>query len=69
MQPTVVEKIRTALVNNSDALIASIGQGAEYTRRYDGMRFLTAIADKDYNPVRGMYRVAGYPEYSDFIGE
>ncbi|MNE49934.1 hypothetical protein D3C80_1444890 [compost metagenome] len=56
-------------MNNSDALIASIGQGAEYTRRYDGMRFLTAIADKDYNPVRGMYRVAGYPEYSDFIGE
>ncbi|NLY33758.1 MAG: phosphate/phosphite/phosphonate ABC transporter substrate-binding protein [Alcaligenaceae bacterium] len=65
----VVEKMRTAIGENSDALIASIAQGADHVKRYNGMRFLTQITDKDYDPVRAMYRTAGYPEYSDFIGE
>jgi len=65
----VVEKVRNAIGQNSDALIASIAQGADHVKRYDGMRFLTQITDKDYDPVRAMYRTAGYPEYSDFIGE
>lgn len=65
----VVEKVRKAIGENSDALIASIAQGADHVKRYNGMRFLTQITDKDYDPVRAMYRTAGYPEYSDFIGE
>ncbi|KRW60999.1 PhnD/SsuA/transferrin family substrate-binding protein [Pseudomonas sp. TTU2014-080ASC] len=64
-----VETLKRAIVDNSDSLIASISQGGEHTTRYVGMRFLTSIADKDYNVVRSMYRTAGYPEYSDFIGE
>lgn len=63
-----VETLRKAIVDNSAALIASIGKGQEHVKRYQGMRFLTTIADKDYNVVRSMYRTAGYPEYAEFIG-
>lgn len=61
--------MRDAIVENSDALIESIGQGESHVKRYEGMRFLPKIEDKDYNPVRSMYKTAGYPEYSDFIEE
>ncbi|TBV17415.1 PhnD/SsuA/transferrin family substrate-binding protein [Stutzerimonas kirkiae] len=63
------ERLRKAIVDHSTSLIASIGQGAEHAKRYQGMRFLTSIADKDYNAVRTMYRTAGYPEYAEFIGD
>lgn len=69
VSPEVVEKLRRAFADNSDALIASILQGADHVKRYKGMRFLTQIGDKDYNVVRNMYRTAGYPEYAEFIGE
>lgn len=64
-----VEKFRTAFANNSDVLIASVLQGADHVKRYKGMRFLTQVADKDYDVVRAMYTTAGYPEYGNFIGE
>jgi phosphonate transport system substrate-binding protein len=67
--PEVVKKVRESIATNSDALIAAILQGADHTKRYKGMRFLTQIADKDYDPVRAMYATAGYPEYADFIGD
>jgi phosphonate transport system substrate-binding protein len=69
VSPGVVKKVRDAVGQHSDALIAAILQGAEHTKRYKGMRFLTQIADKDYDVVRAMYATAGYPEYSDFIGD
>ncbi|MCU0971859.1 MAG: phosphate/phosphite/phosphonate ABC transporter substrate-binding protein [Gammaproteobacteria bacterium] len=69
VSPEVVKKVRESIATNSDALIAAILQGADHTKRYKGMRFLTQIADKDYDPVRTMYATAGYPEYSDFIGD
>ncbi len=64
-----IEKIRSAIIDNSASLIASIAQGDKQVKRYDGMRFLTAIADKNYDVVRTMYRTAGYPEYAEFIGD
>ncbi|WP_339533228.1 PhnD/SsuA/transferrin family substrate-binding protein [Pseudomonas mucidolens] len=64
-----VASLRKAIVDNSAALINSISQGPEQVKRYQGMRFLAAIADKDYNVVRSMFSTAGYPEFSDFIGE
>jgi phosphonate transport system substrate-binding protein len=67
--PEVVSKFRQAIGDNSTALIASILQGSDHVKRYSGMRFLTKIADKDYNTVRSMYATVGYPEYSEFIGE
>jgi phosphonate transport system substrate-binding protein len=33
------------------------------------MRFLTQVANKDYDTVRSMYKTAGYPEYASFIGD
>lgn len=63
-----LEQMRKAIVDHSASLIASIAQGGDYVKRYQGMRFLMSIADKDYNLVRTMYRTAGYPEYSEFIG-
>lgn len=65
----VVAKVREAIASNSDALIRSILSGADHVKRYQGMRFLTQIGDRDYDVVRAMYRIAGYPEFSDFIGQ
>lgn len=67
--PEVVAKVRDAVAQNSDALVKSIASGADHVKRYEGMRFLTNIADKDYDEVRTMYQIAGYPEYADFIGQ
>jgi phosphonate transport system substrate-binding protein len=64
-----VEQVRQAIGQNSDALIASILQGADHVKRYKGMRFLINIGDQDYDVVRAMFGTAGYPEYADFIGD
>jgi len=67
--PAVVEKFRNAFAQNSDTLIQSILQGSDHVKRYKGMRFLTQVANKDYDVVRAMYKTAGYPEYASFIGD
>lgn len=64
----VVETVRKAFVEKSDDLIAAILQG-EDNQKYKGMAFLDTIKDADYNYVRAMYKTAGYPEYSEFIGD
>lgn len=68
VDPAIVESFRKAFVEKSDDLIAAILQG-EDNQKYKGMAFLDTVQDKDYNYVRSMYATAGYPEYSDFIGE
>lgn len=64
---SVVETVRTAFADNSDALIAAITSNEE-NMKYEGMKFLTAIEDADYNVVREMYATIGYPQYSEFVG-
>jgi len=64
----MLNTMKNAFVNHSDELIAAILTG-EDNQKYSGMRFLTGIKDSDYNYVRLMYATAGYPEYSDFIGD
>lgn len=64
-----VDTVRTAISQNSDALIDAILKGADHVKRYKGMRFLPQISDNDYDVVRSMYGTAGYPEYADFIGD
>lgn len=64
----MMKTMKNAFVTHSDELIAAILKG-EDNQKYAGMRFLTGIKDSDYNYVRSMYKTAGYPEYSDFIGE
>lgn len=64
----MVKTMRNAFVSHSDQLVAAILTG-EDNQKYSGMRFITGLKDSDYNYVRSMYATAGYPEYSDFIGE
>jgi phosphonate transport system substrate-binding protein len=41
----------------------------EDTQKYQGMHFLAAIEDRDYDYVRSMYATIGYPEYAEFVGQ
>lgn len=63
----VVDKVRKAFDTSSDKFIASILTNEE-NMKYEGMKFLTQIEDKDYNGVRAMYATIGYPQYSEFVG-
>ncbi|MBK8096488.1 MAG: PhnD/SsuA/transferrin family substrate-binding protein [Planctomycetes bacterium] len=62
-----VAKVRKAFVEQSDALIQGILQGADNKKRYGGMKFIPTVRDQDYDYVRSMYKTAGYPEYSEFL--
>jgi phosphonate transport system substrate-binding protein len=62
------DKLREAFNLHSQELTKALLKG-EDTQKYVGTKFLTSIKDSDYNYVRSMYATAGYPEYSDFIGE
>lgn len=64
----MVAKMKKAFTDNSDALIAAILLGPEENQKFQGMQFLPAIADRDYNYVRKMYGTIGQPQYADFIG-
>lgn len=64
----VVKAIRDAFVEYSDALIKAITAGEENIK-YRGMAFLANVKDSDYDYVRNMFRTAGYPEFSQFIGD
>lgn len=63
-----INRVRDAIVDNSDALVAAILEGQD-NQKYSGMRFIRNIQDSDYHYVRSMYATAGFPEYSDFIGD
>lgn len=63
----VVAKVKAAIDDHHDALIASILTNEE-NMKYKGMKFLTSIKDEDYNQVRAMYATIGYPKYADFVG-
>ncbi|MDQ7251115.1 phosphate/phosphite/phosphonate ABC transporter substrate-binding protein [Dongia sedimenti] len=64
----VVDKMRAAFVDQSPALIEAILKG-EDTQKYQGMHFLAAIEDKDYDYVRSMYATIGHPQYAEFVGQ
>lgn len=64
----VIEKMRAAFAENSPALVEALLKG-EDTQKYQGMHFLAAIDDRDYNYVRSMYATIGYPEYAEFVGQ
>jgi phosphonate transport system substrate-binding protein len=68
IDPAVIEKVRVAFVDNSPALIAALLKGEE-TQKYQGMHFLAALDDRDYDYVRSMYATIGYPEYAEFVGQ
>ncbi len=65
--PEVVERMRAAIVDNSDEMIETILVG-EDNQKYLGMKFLDGVKDSDYDYVRSMYTTIGYPEYAEFVG-
>ncbi len=68
VEDAVITKVRNAFVNHSSDLVSAILVG-EDNQKYQGMKFIANIKDNDYNYVRSMYSTAGFPEYSDFIGD
>jgi phosphonate transport system substrate-binding protein len=64
----VVERVRRAFVDQSDALVKAVLVGGGENRKYDGMRFLHSVKDEDFNYVRAMYRTIGQPQFSEFPG-
>ncbi|MFC4257885.1 phosphate/phosphite/phosphonate ABC transporter substrate-binding protein [Marinobacter lacisalsi] len=64
----VIDQMRDAITTNSDELVDAILKG-EDNQKYSGMRFIANIEDSHYDYVRAMYATAGFPEYSDFIGD
>jgi phosphonate transport system substrate-binding protein len=64
----MVAKLRSAFSANSDALIAAILLGPDENQKFQGMRFVPGIADRDYNYVRKMYATIGQPQFADFVG-
>lgn len=68
LDPAVVEKIRTAMVDGKATVIEAILSVGGDNEKYRGMD-LVAIEDSAYDPVRAMYATIGHPEYSEFVGE
>lgn len=62
-----VARMKKAFTENSDALIAAVLLGPEENQKFQGMRFIPGIADKDYNYIRKMYATIGQPQYANFI--
>lgn len=63
-----VAKLRAVFAGNSDALIAAILLGPDENQKFQGMRFVPGITDRDYNYVRTMYAMIGQPQFADFVG-
>jgi phosphonate transport system substrate-binding protein len=53
---------------NSDALIAAMLMGPDENQKFQGMRFVANISDKDYNYIRKMYTTIGQPQFASFVG-
>lgn len=63
----IIERMRRAFVDHSDALIKAVIADPG-NRKYVGMRFLADVKDADFNYVRAMYRTIGQPQFSEFPG-
>jgi phosphonate transport system substrate-binding protein len=63
-----VAMLRRVFSENSSALIAAVLLGPDENQKFQGMRFVPTIADRDYNYVRRMYATIGQPQFADFVG-
>jgi phosphonate transport system substrate-binding protein len=68
VEPSVIEKLRTAFRNHGTALTSAILTGGEENQKFLGMHWVTTIRDEDYNYVRRMYATIGQPQFSEFVG-
>ncbi len=65
----VTTKMKKVFSDNSDALIAAILLGPDENQKFQGMKFIPSIADKDYDYIRRMYVTIGQPQYAAFVGD
>lgn len=63
-----VTRLKKVFTEHSDALVAAVLVGPDENQKYQGMRFVPMIADKDYDYVRKMYRTIGQPQFDNFVG-
>lgn len=68
VNPAIIKKVRNVFLEHSKELIYQILKG-EDNQKYNGMKFITNVKDKDYDYVRKMYVTCGYPQFSKFIGD
>jgi phosphonate transport system substrate-binding protein len=64
-----VALLRRVFSENSAALISAILLGPDENQKFQGMRFVPTITDRDYNYVRKMYATIGQPQFADFVGD
>jgi phosphonate transport system substrate-binding protein len=67
VKPEVVETVRKAFVDKGSELMASV-LATEANQKYNGGMFKPGVSDKDFEPVRAMYRSVGITAFDKFIG-
>ena len=68
VDPTAVDKVKTALLEDQAAIVAAILKSGGENEKYRGMA-LYPVEDRNYDQVRAMYATIGYPQFSDFVGD
>ena len=63
----VLDKVRTAFVDDGKAIMAAVLEG-EDNQKYAGGFFLPTVDDADYDYVRSMYRTIGVDRFDAFVG-
>lgn len=64
---TVLEKVRTAFLEDGETMMAAVLEG-EDNDKYEGGFFLKTVDDSDYDYVRDMYRTIGVDGFQSFVG-
>jgi phosphonate transport system substrate-binding protein len=67
VKPEIVAKVRRAFTDQSAEIMAAVVSTKE-NKKFEGGKFLPAVADKDYDIVRKMYTNIGIKEFTKFIG-
>lgn len=62
-----VEKVRKVFLENGSAMMAAV-LATEANQKYAGGVFKAGVTDKDYDPIRAMYRAVGITAFDKFIG-
>jgi phosphonate transport system substrate-binding protein len=67
LDQSVVDKVKTAFVEDGAALMAAMLKG-EDNQKFKGGFFLSKVDDADYDYVRSMYKTIGVDTVTDFVG-
>ena len=68
VDPAVLEAVRTAFLEDGEAMMAAVLEG-EDNGKYEGGFFLGTVEDADYDYVRDMCRTIGVDGFGAFVGD